>query len=73
VASGTAQKVVTKWLDDQKANGWKVQATVDRKELGEFDLTKGELKINLSFVDPGFIPGEITIRTSTDYQFDLKK
>jgi hypothetical protein len=73
VASGTAKKVVTKWLEAQKANGWKVQATVDRKELGEFELTNGEMKINVSFVDPGFIPGEITIKTSTDYQFDLKK
>ncbi len=73
VTSGTAQKVATKWLGAQKANGWKVETTVDRRELGEFDLTKGELKVGLSFVDPGFIPGEITIRTSSDFQLDLKK
>lgn len=71
--SGTAHTIVAKWLQGQKVKGWKVQAEIDTREIGEFELTKEEQKFNLSFVDPGFIPGEITISTSPKFQLQVNK
>ncbi len=73
VPSGTAQAVVAKWLQTQKATGWKIESTVETREFGEFTLTNGEQTLRLSFVDPGFVPGEITIGTSKKFQLQVNQ
>jgi hypothetical protein len=71
--SGAAKKSVTEWLALQEKDGWKLEKTVDTKEIGEYKLTKDDKEIDVSFVDPGFIPGSITIRVSGDFKIDVKK
>ncbi|MEO8272319.1 MAG: hypothetical protein ABI557_21605, partial [Aureliella sp.] len=73
IRTGTARTVVAKWLESRKSAGWTVQSTIDTREVGEFTLTKGEQEFDLSFVDPGFIPGEITISTSPNFQLQVNK
>lgn len=73
VRSGTARSVVAKWLESRKSAGWTVKSTIDTREIGEFTITKGEQEFDLSYVDPGFIPGEITISTSPNFQLQVNK
>jgi hypothetical protein len=71
--SGAAKASLQDWMKSQEAQGWKKTATIDSKELGEFTLTKDGVELNASFVDPGFIPGSITISIRGDHQLLLKK
>ena len=71
--SGAAKKSVTDWLAQQEKDGWKLEKTVDTKEIGEYVLTKNDMELKVSFVDPGFIPGSITIRVSGDFKLEVKK
>ncbi len=73
VKSGTAQAVVSKWLAKQTATGWVTETTLNSRELGELKLTKGEATLSVSFIDPGFIAGQITIRTSREFQLEIRK
>ncbi len=71
--SGAAKKSVTEWLAQQEKDGWKLEKTVDTKEIGEYELTKDDMELKVSFVDQGFIPGSITIRVSGDFKLEVKK
>ncbi|TWT91978.1 hypothetical protein [Stieleria varia] len=73
VRSGTAKAAVSQWIQSCKDAGWKIETLVESREVGEYKLTKGEQVISASFVDPGFIPGEITLKTSPTFQLDLAK
>lgn len=73
VAAGTALNVVTQWLAKKKASGWQVVTTIESREVGQFQLTQGEMTLDLSFVDPGFIAGEITIDARSPLELVLKK
>jgi hypothetical protein len=71
IPTGMARAAVARWIRDRQADGWTAEATFDTKEAGDFKLTKGPIELNVLFVDPGFIPGEITISVAGDYQLDL--
>jgi len=43
---------------------WKEHVTTADDTLGVIEFTKGEQKLSLHYVDPGFIPAEITIKGS---------
>lgn len=73
VKSGTAKAVVSKWLAKQAAAGWVTEATLNSNQMGEMKLSKGEATLSVSFIDPGFIHGEITIKTSREFQLEIKK
>ena len=62
VATGqgqTAAAAIRKALTDA---GWKESVTTADKMIGVIEFKKGEQKISLNYVDPGFIPAEITIQ-----------
>ncbi len=44
--------------------GWKEKVTTDDGMIGLIDFEKGEQSISLKYVDPGFIPAEVTINGS---------
>ena len=44
--------------------GWKEKVTTDDGMIGLIDFEKGEQTISLKYVDPGFIPAEVTINGS---------
>ncbi|MCA9040330.1 MAG: hypothetical protein KDA65_08295 [Planctomycetaceae bacterium] len=73
VKSGTAKGMVSRWLTTQKASGWQVESTIDENEVGEYILKMGEKTVDLSFIDPGIIPGQITLKTTKYYQLELQK
>ncbi len=73
IKSGGAKAALTSWLKPLTEDGWKVEKTVDSKDVGDYTLSKDDQQIHVSFVDPGFIPGEITISVSDDFQLDLKE
>lgn len=73
VKSGSAQKIVSEWLKLQKADGWKAETTIDTREIGDYQLKKDDMIVSVSFADPGFIPGEVTIGTSKEFQLEFKK
>lgn len=72
-ASGKARSIVTRWLDKQKAAGWDVEADIEAKEAGDYTLTKGDQALTISFLDPGFIPAEITIKTDEGFTIEMKE
>lgn len=72
-SSGKAKSVVTKWIAKQKGAGWTVESTVDTKEIGDYTLTKDGQTISVSFVDPGFIPAEITFRVGEGFTLEVMK
>lgn len=71
--SGQARPAVLKWLEKLKADDWSVEATIDTKETGKYILSSGDKKIEVTFLDPGFIPAEITIRTIPGYKLEMEK
>ena len=71
-SSGGAKAAIAEWLKQYEKDGWKLEKTVDEKEVGEYELTKDEMVLHVSFVDPGFIPGSITISVSGDFKLEVK-
>ncbi len=62
VATGqgqTAAAAIRKALTDA---GWKETVTTADDMVGVIEFKKGEQEISLNYVDPGFIPAEITIQ-----------
>jgi len=72
-ASGTAKAALATWLVTWESEGWALKKIADENQLGEYELTKGETRISAGFVDPGFIPGSITVTLNGDLQLELKK
>ena len=72
-ASGAAKASVENWIKNQETHGWSKSVTIDTKEAGVFTLKKDEVSLDVSFIDPGVIPGSITISVSGDYQLQLSK
>lgn len=55
----TAAAAIRKALTDA---GWKEKVTTADGAIGVIEFQKGESSISLNYVDPGFIPAEITVR-----------
>lgn len=68
---GAAKAAVEKRMASLQAAGWKKVVNVDTKEVGTYTLEKEPVKLEIEFVDPGFIPGAITISIAGDYQLQL--
>ncbi len=71
--TGKAKASLTAWIKDMEKDGWKLKKIVDEKVAGEYELSKDESQLRLSFLDPGFIPGSISMRISGNYKLELKK
>jgi hypothetical protein len=71
--SGAAKASLQAWMKNQETEGWKKKVTIDTKEAGDYTLEKDGVEIHASFIDPGFIPGSITISVRGDYQLSVKK
>jgi hypothetical protein len=61
VASGKAAAVLDVIIKQFEAEGWKLDKPLGSKEAGTMSLEKGEQKISITYIDPGFIPGQITL------------
>ncbi len=61
VASGKAKAAVDTFRRTLTADGWKENSLIAEAMVGEITFKKGDQEISLSYVDPGFIPAEITI------------
>jgi hypothetical protein len=61
VESGKAQAALDALLKDLQTSGWQADKPLGQKEAGVITLKKDDLEITLQYVDPGFIPGQITI------------
>lgn len=61
VASGKGKSSIAAIRKSLVAAGWKEKVTNDDGMVGLIDFEKGEQSISLRYVDPGFIPAEITI------------
>jgi hypothetical protein len=72
-ATGAAKKGLTTWLEKQKKDGWTLKTLVDEKEAGEYELTKNDITLRAGFLDPGFIPGSITISVSGEAKLELSR
>lgn len=70
--SGAAQKLIGSWLKQLQEAGWKLESVVDTKEVAEHRLTKEGVEVNVSVVDPGFIPARISISTSNETSLEVK-
>ncbi len=64
VATGKGKSSVAAIRKTLAAADWKEKVTNDDGMIGVIDFEKGEQSISLRYVDPGFIPAEITINGS---------
>ena len=62
VASGKGKAVAAAIRKSLTDAGWKESVTTADDMIGVIQFKMGEQKISLDYVDPGFIPAEITIR-----------
>lgn len=70
--SGSAAKSVSSWLDQLQQKDWKVMEKVRSKEAGNFEATLGDSSMTITYIDPGFIPGTITIQASNGKHLSFK-
>jgi len=68
-STGNGQKVAAAIRKTLEADGWKTKVTIDQKETGAYDFEKEGQRVSLLFIDPGFIPAEVTL---TGIGVDLK-
>ncbi len=61
LASGTVSAALDKLIKQLEAEGWKLEKPIGSKEAGTMSLEKGEQKISITYIDPGFIPGQVTL------------
>ena len=61
VASGKGQAALDALLKQLQTSGWKAEKPVGQKEAGVITLNKDDLQMTIQYVDPGFIPAQITI------------
>jgi hypothetical protein len=69
-ASGAAKAASEAVRESLRADGWTEKKPVtDTPQFAHVDLTKGTLTLTVSFIDPGFVPGQVTI---SGFSMDLK-
>jgi hypothetical protein len=73
VPAGQARAVVAKWIAKSKAGGWSVETMIDSIETGKHALALGDKKVDITFIDPGFIPAEVTIRTTSGHKLEVSQ
>jgi hypothetical protein len=61
VASGGAKAAVAAIIKQLEADGWKVEDTLGEDAGGRTSLKKDDVSISISHIDPGIIPGEVSI------------
>jgi hypothetical protein len=71
--SEEAQVLLAAWLKTLESVGWKKKVTVETKQVGEYTLTKDNVELSVSYVDPGFVAGSITLRVLGDRQIAFEK
>lgn len=64
LASGSSKSAVESIRKQLTAAGYKEKVVAAEKEAGSSSFEKGEKRIELLYVDPGFIPAEITLTSS---------
>lgn len=64
VKSGAAKSAVSELIAAWKKDGWTAEATVNEAQVGQWTIKKGNQELSVNYVDPGFIPGEITIQAT---------
>jgi hypothetical protein len=64
VKSGAAKSTVSEMIAAWKKDGWTAEATVNEAQVGQWTIKKGNQELSVNYVDPGFIPGEITIQAT---------
>jgi hypothetical protein len=62
VATGKAKAAAESLRKSLRDAGWKEEVTIAEAQVGDIEFKKGNQGISLSYVDPGFIPAEITIQ-----------
>lgn len=60
--SGKAKAALDQLRKSLRDSGWKEEVTLAEAVAGEISLKKGDQEISLSYVDPGFIAAEVTIK-----------
>ncbi|MFO0914864.1 MAG: hypothetical protein U0795_18035 [Pirellulales bacterium] len=70
VASGQGKKAYEAIVAQFTADGWTQENATLQDALGTVSLKKGDLSLSVDFVDPGFIPAEVSI---TSFGAELKK
>jgi hypothetical protein len=64
LGSGKASKVVQAWRDDYVKAGWKATVEEFAKEAGALVLEQGDLRLAIDYLDPGFIPAQVSASLS---------
>ena len=64
MATGQAKATVAEMRKQFKKSGWTEEVLIDDGMVGEITLKKGRQEVSFSYVDPGFIPAEITLQAS---------
>lgn len=59
--SGRAAAAATAWLAILEQQGWKPKTNVREAAAGDFELEKDGIRLHVTYLDPGFIPGTISV------------
>ncbi|MCA9088521.1 MAG: hypothetical protein KDA90_07780 [Planctomycetaceae bacterium] len=62
VASGQGKAAADALRKSMQEAGWKEEVTIADGKVGDITFQKGNQEVSLSYVDPGFIPAEFTLR-----------
>ena len=70
LGTGKAQAALDALVKELEAAGWKADKPVGAKEAGVLTLNKDSEQIAIQYVDPGFIPAQITISARGKLQLE---
>ena len=69
--SGKAITALKTWRSQLVETGWSEEVTAEGAMAGTIDFKKEDIQFNLTYVDPGFIPAEVTL-TATGADFAIE-
>lgn len=70
VPTGKAKGIVDGWRKTLTGDGWKEEVSAYSAEAGSIAFRKDKQYVQVSHIDPGFIPGEITVAaTETELEY----
>ncbi len=72
LATGKARSSLETWMRGLEKQGWKRTTVAQEKMAGNIILNKGEVELDITYVDPGFVPATVYLSVTGKADLQVK-